>query len=97
MRWVTGGFVADTAYAAAERRQNTLVAFGRYFISNVRFIPSSSRSLTTDGMTTQPDLVSRVKNGQSFEPYNRKTFYKVKSPEGYTDYLPSTETPQPRL
>lgn len=34
-----GGFVADTAYAAAERRQNTLVAFGRYFISNVRLDP----------------------------------------------------------
>jgi NADPH2 dehydrogenase len=33
-----------------------------------------------------PDLPFRIKQGLELTPYNRSTFYKKKSPEGYTDY-----------
>ncbi|KAI1862823.1 uncharacterized protein JN550_009970 [Neoarthrinium moseri] len=33
-----------------------------------------------------PDLVYRLQNQIPLEPYNRATLYKVKSPDGYTDY-----------
>lgn len=38
-----------------------------------------------------PDLVFRMKEDIPFQKYNRDTFYKVKSPEGYTDYPYSEE------
>ncbi|KAK5108362.1 hypothetical protein LTR62_008392 [Meristemomyces frigidus] len=33
-----------------------------------------------------PDLPFRVQHGIPFTPYDRKTFYKAESPEGYIDY-----------
>ncbi|KAI9739299.1 MAG: hypothetical protein M1834_007512 [Cirrosporium novae-zelandiae] len=33
-----------------------------------------------------PDLVFRLREGLALTQYNRETFYKVESPEGYTDY-----------
>ncbi len=35
---------------------------------------------------SNPDLPYRVLNGVELTPYNRDTFYKVKSPDGYIDY-----------
>ncbi|KIX03607.1 uncharacterized protein Z518_07160 [Rhinocladiella mackenziei CBS 650.93] len=41
-----------------------------------------------------PDLPFRVKKGLELNPYNRATFYKVKSEEGYIDYPFSAEFEQ---
>ncbi|CAO2658217.1 Nn.00g059400.m01.CDS01 [Neocucurbitaria sp. VM-36] len=41
-----------------------------------------------------PDLVFRLEKGIDFNPYNRDTFYKTKSEEGYTDYPFSKEFEQ---
>lgn len=38
-----------------------------------------------------PDLVFRMKEGLPFQKYNRDTFYKAMSREGYTDYPYSAE------
>ena len=38
-----------------------------------------------------PDLPFRVKHGVPLEPYDRKTFYKAESPDGYVDYPVSKE------
>lgn len=38
-----------------------------------------------------PDLVYRIERGIDLNPYNRDTFYKAKSPEGYIDYPFSEE------
>ncbi|KAF2133539.1 FMN-linked oxidoreductase [Dothidotthia symphoricarpi CBS 119687] len=38
-----------------------------------------------------PDLVYRLENGIDFNPYDRDTFYKAKSADGYTDYPFSKE------
>ncbi|OAL43647.1 FMN-linked oxidoreductase [Pyrenochaeta sp. DS3sAY3a] len=38
-----------------------------------------------------PDLVFRIEKGIELNPYNRETFYKVKSEIGYTDYPFSAE------
>ena len=38
-----------------------------------------------------PDLVFRMREGIKFQKYNRDTFYKTGSPEGYTDYPYSKE------
>lgn len=35
---------------------------------------------------SNPDLVFRMKKGIEFQQYDRDTFYKAKSTEGYTDY-----------
>ncbi|KAI4132609.1 MAG: hypothetical protein LQ347_002519 [Umbilicaria vellea] len=35
---------------------------------------------------SNPDLAYRIKENIPLEPYNRDTFYKAKSTEGYTDY-----------
>lgn len=40
---------------------------------------------------SNPDLPFRVLNGVALEPYDRSTFYKVKSPEGYITYPFSKE------
>jgi NADPH2 dehydrogenase len=40
---------------------------------------------------SSPDLVYRLKQGIAFSDYNRDTFYKAKSREGYTDYPFSQE------
>jgi len=40
---------------------------------------------------SKPDLPFRVKNGVELTKYNRKTFYKTQSTEGYTDYPLSNE------
>ena len=40
---------------------------------------------------SNPDLPFRVLNGVDLAPYNRETFYKAKSPEGYSDYPFSPE------
>ncbi|KAF3359851.1 hypothetical protein VD0004_g799 [Verticillium dahliae] len=40
---------------------------------------------------SNPDLVFRLKNGIPFAPYNRETFYKKKSNDGYNDYPFSEE------
>ncbi|KAI9723827.1 MAG: hypothetical protein M1828_004077 [Chrysothrix sp. TS-e1954] len=41
-----------------------------------------------------PDLAFRIKEGIDLTPYNRDTFYKVESPEGYVDYPYSKEWQQ---
>ncbi|KAJ4376478.1 hypothetical protein N0V83_001762 [Neocucurbitaria cava] len=41
-----------------------------------------------------PDLVFRLEKGIDFNPYDRDTFYKTKSEEGYTDYPFSKEFEQ---
>ena len=41
-----------------------------------------------------PDLVFRLEKGIELNPYNRDTFYKAKSEEGYTDYPFSKEFEQ---
>ena len=38
-----------------------------------------------------PDLVYRVRNGIELQKYNRETFYKATSPDGYVDYPFSAE------
>ncbi|KAI9746103.1 MAG: Chanoclavine-I aldehyde reductase fgaOx3 [Claussenomyces sp. TS43310] len=40
---------------------------------------------------SNPDLPFKLREGIPLTPYNRDTFYKVKSPEGYTDYPFSKE------
>ncbi len=46
---------------------------------------------------SNPDLPFKMKKGIPFAPYNRETFYKVKSPEGYIDYPFSKEFEGARL
>jgi NADPH2 dehydrogenase len=41
--------------------------------------------------TSNPDLVYRMRHGLEFWKYNRATFYKAKSKEGYTDYTYSVQ------
>ena len=43
-----------------------------------------------------PDLVYRVREGIEFQKYNRDTFYKAKSEEGYIDYPFSKEWKEER-
>ena len=43
---------------------------------------------------SKPDLPFRLKNGLGLAQYNRDTFYKAKSMEGYTDYPFSKEFEQ---
>jgi len=38
-----------------------------------------------------PDLPFRIKRGIELEPWNRRTFYKPESPDGYIDYPFSKE------
>lgn len=40
---------------------------------------------------SNPDLPFKLKKGIELTPYNRDTFYKAQSPEGYTDYPFSAE------
>jgi len=61
-----GGFSLTTASAAVNADSKSLIAFGRWFISN-------------------PDLVSRLREGLPLEQYDRSTFYSHNS-KGYTDY-----------
>lgn len=40
---------------------------------------------------SNPDLPFRIQNGVELTPYDRKTFYKPQSPDGYIDYPFSKE------
>jgi NADPH2 dehydrogenase len=103
---VAGAYNAERAYAAAEAKPNVIVMFGRYFISNVSRLPSSSKeflSPTTSSASfllhvlthpfPQPDLISRIRNNVALTPYNRDTFYLYgpENTQGYNDYPVSTE------
>ena len=44
-----------------------------------------------------PDLAFRIKEGIELTPYNRDTFYKPESPDGYVDYAFSQEWRQTHL
>ena len=46
---------------------------------------------------SNPDLPFRMQKDIPFTPYNRETFYKAKSPEGYIDYSFSKEFEAARL
>lgn len=46
---------------------------------------------------SNPDLPFKVKKGIPLTPYNRETFYKVGSREGYTDYPISKEFEAARI
>lgn len=97
---VAGGYTASGALERAEELDNTLVAFGRYFISNVSGekggVGSRSWLLT---FAAQPDLPYRIKNGIEFTPYDRKTFYLrgPNEPKGYIDYPFASEQSKGKL
>ncbi len=95
---VAGGHGLD-AEAPARKYDNSVVVYGRYFISNVsrcmRYaaMPRARRShlalLTPSARCrSQPDLVARVKHRVAFRPYDRPTFYTPgpDKAEGYTTY-----------
>lgn len=78
---VAGGFTAETAQNAIEEHYKS------YDIVVVfgRYFVSN------------PDLVYRVQKGIELTPYDRDTFYKAKSTEGYTDYPFSKEFEKEKL
>ena len=87
---LASGFSAASALAAAEEHGD-LVAFGRYFISNVSaLLVSRLRRCTQVIRISQPDLPVRIQKGIPFTPYNRDTFYAAGTAVGYTDYPAAT-------
>lgn len=72
---IAGGFKADSAYRAADEGYKTR----DIAVVFGRYFISN------------PDLPYRIQNGIDLIKYNRDTFYKVKSREGYTDYPFSKE------
>lgn len=84
---IAGTFTADEAKAEAEKKKNVVVAYGRYFISNVSPSTLSPHSSLTQ-FAVQPDLPEKIRNNVPFTPYNRKTFYS-KGPVGTSPSPPS--------
>ena len=80
---VAGGFDPRTAKEKVEK-DGGLVAFGRWYISNVSTFDSAFRRPFTS--FSQPDLPERIKRGAELIPYDRKSFYIPESPKGYIDY-----------
>lgn len=90
----TGGYSdREGAIRVAEEKEG-FVAFGRYYIPNVRNHNLSTIRRKADkpslyfysGHTTQPDLPARIKKNIPLTPYDRSTFYERKTPNGYSDY-----------
>jgi NADPH2 dehydrogenase len=72
---LTGGFTSDDARRATDEKYE-----GKdVLIAFGRYF------------TSNPDLVYRIREGVALTKYNRETFYKVKSPDGYTDWPFSAE------
>ncbi|KAG8834754.1 hypothetical protein FRC17_007260 [Serendipita sp. 399] len=46
---------------------------------------------------SNPDLPSRIRRSAKLEPFDRKTFFKPESPEGYIDYPFADSTPEPEF
>lgn len=72
---LAGGFTAEKA----EKAVNEVYTGENVLIAFGRYFIST------------PDLVYRLKNGIALNPYDRSTFYKKMSPDGYTDYPFSEE------
>jgi len=86
--WISaGGYTRDSAIKHADER-GELIAFGRYYTSNVRFAPVIFRLLfCAESGLIQPDLPIRLEKNIPLTPYNREVFYMAESPVGYIDYL----------
>lgn len=85
-----GGFTRDIAIKDADER-GELIAFGRYYISNVRFsrvIVCLFFCAKSTLIHDQPDLPIRLQKNIPLTPYSREVFYTAESPVGYIDYLP---------
>ena len=80
-----GNYERNTALERADTKCD-LIAFGRYYISNVCRLDGRRTCLLTD-VRNQPDLVTRLQRDIPLAPYNYSTFYTPESPEGYIDYL----------
>jgi len=91
---VAEGYTLETAAALAEeaekKGERLVIAFGRYFISNVSSCRSSCLPRYRH-VLLQHDLPARVINGIPLAKYDRPTFYKRNSPDGYIDYPFATE------
>jgi len=72
---LAGGFRPDSARRAADEE---------YKDSNIAIVFGRY-------FISNPDLPFRLQKKIDFTPYNRDTFYKAKSEEGYTDYSFSQE------
>jgi len=84
----SGGFTLESAIERADTTGD-LVAFGRYFISNVSPGPLSCTAYNLpNDFYLQPDLVYKLKNNVPLTQYNRSTFYLPgeTASTGYTDY-----------
>lgn len=68
--FVAGGFTAETAKRAIEEE---------YKDKDIAVVFGRY-------FISNPDLPYKVKNGIEFTPYDRNTFYKAGSKDGYTDY-----------
>lgn len=84
-----GGYNRETALAVAETKGD-LVAFGRYFISNVRQGAEDTMYTIAD-ISPQPDLPLRLKKDLPLTKYDRSHFYTAESEEGYSDYSVAPE------
>lgn len=94
---LAGGYMPASAAKRVEEGKTTgqevLVAFGRFFISNVRRV--LLRGARADAVW-KPDLVERARNGIPFAPYDRPTFY-TPGATGYTDYPTAAAGPKAAL
>ena len=78
-----GGFNAELALESGEKTDD-LVAFGRYYISNVGQ-HQYPYYYTTWADEIQPDIVLRLRAGFELAPTDKATWYRPMSPEGYVD------------
>lgn len=101
------GTSADGVYNAVTRENDELVALWgdqAPILLAGGFTPDKAKKVMTEVYTDEnvcvvfgryfistPDLPYRIQNNIELTPWDRKTFYKAKSPDGYIDYPFSTE------
>lgn len=89
----TGGYNRPLAFEFAEDKDD-IIAFGRHFLSNVRFLAIPRLNLSSVGIyLQQPDLPYRLLHNIPLNEYDRKRFYAPSTldPKGFTDYPFATD------
>lgn len=80
------GYNRETALRDA-REKGEVVAFGKWFISNVRlYYLCLGDTLIEFLCVVQPDLPRRLRENLPLNAYDASTFYGVLNPKGYIDY-----------
>ena len=63
-----------------------LIAFGRAYISNVRFSSPPFSQPVNESLCVQPDLPLRLMKNIPLTPWDTDLFYIPEEPHGYIDY-----------